>query len=92
MTDPITISRDELRALIKEAVREELSAVGLRTDDANQTEATREDIRFARRLRLAMEGFASKVGMAVITVIVSAVAIVMWKGWEAVNQAKDAVR
>jgi hypothetical protein len=90
MTDPITVSRDELRALIREAVREELAAVGMRTDDADHSEAVREDLRFARRLRLAMDGFASKIGMAVITVIVAGVSLVMWEGWKLVTNAKSA--
>ena len=92
MTDPITISRDELRVLIKEAIRDELFAVGLRTDSPDQAEAARDDQRFVRRLRLGMNGFASKVGMAVITVVVSAVAIVLWKGWEAINRVRDSIQ
>lgn len=92
MTDPITVSRDELRALIREAVRDELAAVGMRTDDANQTEAVREDLRFARRMRLSVESFAARVGMAVITVIVGGVSLALWEGWRAINQAKEALK
>lgn len=82
MTDPIVITREELRELIQEAVRAELAAVGLRTDDAASTEATREDLRFTRRLRLTMDGIASKIGMAVITVFVAGTSLALWEGFK----------
>jgi hypothetical protein len=82
MTDPITISRDELRALIREAVREELAAVGMRTDDPDHSEAVRDDLKFARRLRLTMDSIASRIGMAVITVIVAGTSLAMWEGFK----------
>lgn len=68
--DVIMVSRADLREIVKSAVREELRAVGLRTDDVEHSEAVRDDLKFAGRLRKVVEGVASKVGMAIILAIV----------------------
>ena len=81
MPDPvITMSREELREIIREAVREELHDVGLRTDSPESREATREDLRFSRQLRKTVEGAASKVGLAIIMAIVGGVMLALWEG------------
>jgi hypothetical protein len=80
MTDPITVSRDELRALIREAVREELLAVGMRLDDADQQEAVRDDLRFARRMRKSVEGTASRIGMTILAAMIGGVLLAFWEG------------
>ena len=82
MTDPITITRAELRELIREAVRDELAAIGMRTDDPDHSEAVRDDLKFARKMRVAIEGFASRVGMAVITIIVGGMTLAAWEGFK----------
>lgn len=80
MTDPITITRAELRELIREAVRDELREVGLRTDDADQAEAIRDDLRFARRMRQSVEATASKIGLVIITSIAGGALLALWEG------------
>jgi hypothetical protein len=88
MTDPITVSRDELRALIREAVREELLAVGMRLDDADQQEAVRDDLRFARRMRQSVEGAASRIGMTILTAIIGGVILALWEGFKLLGKAQ----
>jgi hypothetical protein len=80
MTDPVTVTRAELRELIREAVRDELREVGLRTDDANHAEAVRDDLRFARRMRKSVEATASKIGMLVITAVAGGAMLALWEG------------
>ena len=88
MTDPITVSRKELQDLIREAVRDELREFGLRADDTEHIEATREDLRFAHRMRTASEGFAARVGMAVITIVVGGVTLALWEGFRVLSQMR----
>ncbi len=64
------LTADELEQLIRKAVRKELSAVGLRIEDAEQQEETREDFRMLRRARKAYDGATAKIGGAVILAIV----------------------
>lgn len=80
MTDPVTVTRAELRELIREAVRDELREVGLRTDDADHAEAVRDDLRFARRMRKSVEATASKIGMLVITAVAGGAMLALWEG------------
>jgi hypothetical protein len=88
MTDPITVSRDELRALIREAVREELLAVGMRLDDADQQEAVRDDLRFARRMRKSVEGTASRIGMTVLAALIGGVLLALWEGFKLIGRSQ----
>jgi hypothetical protein len=88
MTDPITISRDELRSLIREAVREELLAVGMRLDDADHQEAMREDLRFARRMRKSVEGAASRIGMTVLAALIGGVLLALWEGFKLIGRSQ----
>lgn len=87
MTDPIIISRDELRQLIREAVREELAAVGMRLDDADQQEAVRDDLRFARKMRKSVEGAASRIGMAILAALIGGMLFAMWEGFKLIGKS-----
>lgn len=64
------LTADELETLIRKAVRKELSAVGLRMEDAEQQEEIREDFRMLRRARKAYDGTTAKIGGAVILALV----------------------
>ena len=66
MTRHVAIDPDELKRIVKEAVREELSAAGLRIDEPEHQFEAREDFRFLRNLRQALSGISSKIGAAVI--------------------------
>jgi len=70
MSDTLTITKDELRALVKEAVKDAFDDIGLRADEPEQVDEAREDFRFIRRLRKAVDGTASAVGMAIILAVV----------------------
>jgi hypothetical protein len=87
MTDPITISREELRQLIREAVREELAAVGMRLDDADQQEAVRDDLRFARRMRRSVESAASRIGMTILAALIGGMLLALWEGFKLIGRS-----
>ena len=63
-----TMTADELKTLIREAVREEFEDAGLRVDAEHQY-AAREDFRFLRKMRNAFDGAASKIGYTVLVAI-----------------------
>lgn len=69
MTAPL--NADELKKLIREAVREELFAAGLRIENPDHQDEARKDFTFLRRLRQGVDGAAGKIGSAVILAIVS---------------------
>ncbi|WP_332116101.1 hypothetical protein [Azorhizobium caulinodans] len=85
--DPITISRDDLRDLIRSetdaSVRRVFSEIGLYTDDADERRAVRQDFMHLRRWREATEGMALKVGNAVLMAGVGAILLVLWVGFKA---------
>lgn len=60
----------QLETVVRKAVREEMGDAGLRLDDAEHQDKAREDFRFVRRVRLAAEGVAGKVGGAVLLAVV----------------------
>lgn len=61
---------DQQLAQIRAVFREELADAGIRLDSADHQDEAREDFRFLRRLRLGMDGTASKIGWLVIAAIV----------------------
>ena len=78
--EALTLGRDDLKAVIREAIREELFAVGLRADEQAHVEAARRDFFFLRRLREATEGTASRIGMAIMLSLVTGLLTVLWFG------------
>jgi len=64
------MTADELELLIRKTFREELDRAGLRLDAPEHQDAAREDFRFIRRMRLAFDGAASKIGYAILTAFV----------------------
>lgn len=78
------LSADELRAIVRGAVRDEFKAIGLRVDDDHADDA-RDDFRFIRKFRQSFEGVASKVGMALILSIVSGLTYLVWQGFRLVS-------
>lgn len=81
MTEHVySLTADELKHLVRAAVREELEAAGLRIAEPEQRDEAREDFRFVRKLRKNVEGTANKVGMAIILAMVSGVVAATWTG------------
>lgn len=81
MNHPVEhLSRDDLKALMREAVREELFAIGLRADEQEHIEAARRDFTFLRRCREAVEGLAAKVGWFVIMTVMGGLLFALWSG------------
>nr|DAF83388.1 MAG TPA: hypothetical protein [Caudoviricetes sp.] len=88
MTRHVAIDPDELKRIVKEAVREELSAAGLRIDEPEHQFEAREDFRFLRNFRQALAGISSKVGAAVILAMVSGLLWLLWAGVQALLPPK----
>lgn len=76
----LSISKEELHQLMKKSMRETLEDAGLYVADADDRREAREDFRFLRRLRRAMDGVASKVGYSVLAVLTGAALVVIWAG------------
>jgi hypothetical protein len=76
----------QLEGVVRKAVREEMGDFGLRVDGPDHVDKAREDFRFIRKLRTAVDGLASKVGIAVIMAILGAIfwifnsGLQFWKG------------
>jgi hypothetical protein len=80
--DLITICKDELAEVVRKAVREELYAIGLRADDANQVDAARRDFMFMRRIRTFTESLAQKIALAVAVAIVGSAITLLTLGFK----------
>lgn len=75
------MTEDELITAIRVAVRAEFSAAGLRIDEPEDQDESREDFRFLRRLRRRADSVANKIGMAVILAVVVAGLGFLWNGF-----------
>jgi hypothetical protein len=71
------VNREEVREVVQEAVRETLVALGIDAADPIQTQA---DLAWLRRMRKATASAASKIGAAVIGILVTALAGAIWLG------------
>ena len=60
----------QLEDIVRLALREALADAGLRLDGGDQQDQAREDFRFIRRLRLLIDGTASKIGYAIIAAFI----------------------
>ena len=75
----------QLRLAMKEAIREDMGAAGLRID-GDHVEEARRDLMFLRSLRRGVNGTAAKIGWFVIAALLAAVAwlinggLNMWRG------------
>jgi hypothetical protein len=84
----ITISKVELAAIVRTAIREELHAVGLRADDANQVDEARKDFLFMRRMRTFTESLANKIVLTLVVALVGGLATIVGLGVQAWLQQK----
>lgn len=71
----------QLKAIVRDAVREEMGDVGLRIDNEDHQDDVREDLRFVRRLRKTWDSAAGKVGTAVLTAVIGIVFAIMSLGF-----------
>lgn len=72
----------EQLAQLRAVFREELGDAGLRIDGPDHVDAAREDFRWLRKMRMAVEGTASKVGMAVILAVTSGILYLIVQGFK----------
>jgi len=76
----------QIEAVVRRAVREEISEAGLRIDGPDYVDMAREDFRFLRKLRTGIDGLAAKIGWALITALLGGVVWLLtlganaWKG------------
>ena len=69
----ISMTPEEMKAIVRDVVRSELRAVGLHTDDPDHSDKVRDDIRFAGKLRRALEGIAGRIGMVIVLSLFSGI-------------------
>jgi hypothetical protein len=76
----ISISPEELEARMLRAAKRALDDAGLSLEDKEDRAEAREDFRFLRRLRKAVDGVAAKIGYAVIAVVTGGFLLALWTG------------
>lgn len=72
-----TLSKDELRTLIRETVTETMVSLGIQAQ--NQTEMQR-DFQFMRDLRTATTNMKRKASMVAITALITSLLTAVWLG------------
>jgi hypothetical protein len=77
----LTITPEELEALVRKAVRAEFDHVGLTVSEHDHVESAREDFRFMRRFRIATDKASGIIGKAVIGAIAAVFIAAMIKGF-----------
>jgi hypothetical protein len=81
--DLITISKEDLEKIVREAIRVEMYAIGLRADDPNQVDEARRDFMFMRRIRTFTESLAQKIALTVAVAIVGSAITLLTLGFRA---------
>ncbi len=77
----LAITPEELKSLIREAVRAEFDHVGLSVSEHDHVESAREDFRFMRRFRIATDKASGIIGKAVIGALAAMFIAAMIKGF-----------
>jgi len=82
MSDQVTITmtKDELALLIRGAVRAEFDRIGLSVEDAENVYEAREDFRFTRKLRVAIDRASGWIGKTILTALVAGIFALIAKG------------
>lgn len=75
-----SMTADEMEALVRKAVRDELKAAGLRLDEPEHQDEAREDFRFLRRMRRTVDGAASRVGYTILTAVLGGIGWLVFQG------------
>jgi hypothetical protein len=68
------MTRDDLKALIKEAMQEELGACGFLAVTPEQRVEMQEDFAHLRKWRRLMDGMVYKVGTVTVTIVIGVIA------------------
>lgn len=83
-TKPIPhMTADDLEALVRKAVRDELNAAGLRLDDPSHQDEAKEDFRFLRKIRKSFDGAASKIGYTILLALAGGIIWLVTQGLNA---------
>lgn len=72
----------QLSQIIRQVVSEELGNSGLRLDGPDHVDENRKDFQFTRSLRIAVNSAASKVGLAVIMLVLGGFGWLITQGLE----------
>lgn len=65
------VTREDFKALVKEAIREEFEIIGIDASDAGTRAEVRKDMEALRQLRVAWAGAAKKVGSVVLMMMLT---------------------
>ena len=74
---PGPMTREEFKAVVREAIREEFELIGIDSSDATARSEVRKDMETVRRMREVWDGAARKIGNTVLALMFAgAVALV----------------
>lgn len=88
MSDVVRMSKDELKALVKEAVTEAMHDIGIRTDEPDHIEQARKDFIFLRSVRETFSSAAGKIGSTILLAVVGGFLWAVWWGIQFAVTAK----
>ncbi len=71
--DLVTATRDDFKNMMREALRDELTACGIISENAEQKREMQADFSFLRSLRETYQSIVNKVGAAVVLGVIGAV-------------------
>src|SRR4051812_3410345 len=66
---------ESMKALMKEALKEELVAIGIAATSASEQIAMQDDLRFIRAFRRIWQGSVEKIGTAVVLILLATAAV-----------------
>lgn len=78
MSDEITVSREELKSLMKEAVQEAFTKLGIQHDDPLEMQR---DFQHLRNWRQSVESVQRKGLMTVLGILLAGMAGALWLGF-----------
>jgi hypothetical protein len=77
---------EEIEAIVRKAVRAEFSNAGLLIDEDEHVFQVRDDFRFLRKLRMAIDGASSRVGQAVLMAALAGFVSAFWMGFKMLSK------
>ena len=80
MTDLPPLTKADLEEAVEKGVQKAFRDVGLFVENTEGVEEARSDFRFVRRMRLAFDGAASKIGGLVLVALFGGLVAVIMKG------------
>lgn len=79
-SDPVMLSTDQLRAIVREEFDHALTRMGF---DTSEPVESQKDLQFVREWRTSAEGIKKKTLMTIVTLVVTGAAGLLWAGFKA---------